>query len=148
MEKRHMQKQQIFNLVDFFFRYQIRKDINTHTLGFKEAWHSKETGTAKEEPPHRTPPHTHCTYRSQNRFWSSVSMSECHHKTQKYDSEDMFTIAFLRFEAHPDKMKCKKHCMSSSSKYRHEFAPAGPKSHFLFYLLTSPLRLKGSMQRS
>lgn len=37
-----MQKQQIFNLVDFFFRYQIRKDINTHTLGFKEAWHSKE----------------------------------------------------------------------------------------------------------
>lgn len=130
-----MQKQQILNLVDFFGN-QIRKDINTHT--YKEMWRSEETGTANEEPPHRSPTsHTFWAVTDHRRFWSSVSVSECHHQTQKYDSEDMFTITFLLLEANPDKMKCKEHCMSSSSKYRHEFASAGPKGYFLLYPLTS-----------
>lgn len=128
----------------FFFRSQIRKDTNTHTQSFKEGWRSKEPGLPSGAP-HRTPhSHTLSIYRSQLRFWSSVPKSECHHQTQKYDSEDIFTIAFLLLEAHPDKMKCKEHSRSSPSKYRHRFASAGPKSHFLPY----PLPMKGSMQSS
>lgn len=57
MEKRHMQKQQILNLVDFFGN-QIRKDINTHT-------HTRKCGTQRRQAlPTRSPrivapPHTH-----------------------------------------------------------------------------------------
>lgn len=69
-------------------------------------------------------------------------MSECHYKTQKYDSEAMVTITFLLLEAYPGTMKYKEHFMSSLSKYRHEFSSVGPKSYFLLYPMTSSLDLK------
>ena len=121
----------------FFFRNQIRKDINTHThthththtLGFKTAWHAEETGTAKRSLP-RTPI-SQALRVFMDHSVDYEALLRCLNATQKLrkwlTSHVHHHLPTL--EAHPEKMKCEEWRMSSSGKHRLECASASPKSH-------------------
>lgn len=81
-EKTHV-KTTDFQSCWLFFRNQIRKDTNTHThsLGFKEGWHSEETGAAKEKPP--THPDSHSHWGFMDHSTDSEALFQCLNATIK-----------------------------------------------------------------